>query len=83
MIKYGIYTKIEFDGDIGIGIRADGAIGFQNIEKTEIGSKANTADNIFPIVFEFKDIKSIDVLIKQLNRAKEIIVKRRKENKDE
>ena len=76
MIQYGIYTKIEFDGDIGIAIRADGAIGFQNIEKTEIGSIVNTSDNIYPIVFEFKDIKSIDVLIKQLNRAKEIIVKR-------
>ena len=83
MIKCGIYTEIEFDGDIGIGIRADGAIGFQNIEKAEIGTIPKESNNIYPIIFEFKNTKSIDVLIKQLNRAKEIIVKRRKENKDE
>lgn len=83
MIQYGIYTKIEFDGDVGIGVRADGVIGFQNIEKTEIGTVPKESNNIYPIIFEFKNPKSIDVLIEQLNRAKEIIKERRKENKDE
>lgn len=83
MIHYGICTKIEFDGDVGVGLRADGAIGFQNIEKTEIGTALEESNNIFPIIFEFKNTKSIDVLIKQLNRAKEIITERGKENEDE
>lgn len=80
MIQYGIYTKIEFNGDVGIGVRKDGAIGFQNIEKTEIGTTLKEHNNIFPIVFEFKSTKSIDVLIEQLLKAKTII---QKENKDE
>lgn len=83
MIQYGIYTKIEFDGDVGVGLRADGAIGFQNIDKAEIGTTPEESNNIYPIIFEFKNTKSIDVLIKQLNRAKEIIEERGKENKDE
>ncbi len=83
MIKYGIYTEIEFDGDVGVGLRADGAIGFQNIEKAEIGTVPEESNNIYPIIFEFKNPKSIDILIKQLNRAKEIIEERGKENKNE
>lgn len=72
-------TIIKFNGgDIGIGIRNDGAIGFQEIQQQRIGTKVKNNNTIFPVIFEFKNTKSIDVVIKQLKIAKKIIKNKRK-----
>lgn len=74
MILQASQTIIEFDGgDIAVGVREDGLIGFQNIEKQEIGTDVKSNNNIFPVVLKFKKAESIDVVIKQLEKAKEII----------
>ena len=76
MILQASQTIIEFDGgDIAVGVRKDGLVGFQDIEQQEIGTDVESDNNIFPVIFRFKNTKSIDVVIKQLQRAKEIIQK--------
>lgn len=76
MILQASQTIIEFNGgDVAVGVRKDGIVGFQNIEKQEIGTNVKNNDNIFPVIFEFKNINSIDVVIKQLKRAKKILQK--------
>lgn len=76
MILQASQTIIEFNGgDIAVGVRKDGVVGFQNIEKQEIGTNVKNDDNIFPVIFEFKNTTSIDTVIKQLQRAKEILQK--------
>ena len=76
MILQASQTIIEFNGgDVAVGVRRDGIVGFRNIEKQEIGTNVKNNDNIFPVIFEFKNINSIDVVIKQLKRAKKILQK--------
>ena len=76
MILQASQTIIEFNGgDVAVGVRKDGIVGFRNIEKQEIGTNVKNNDNIFPVIFEFKNINSIDVVIKQLKRAKKILQK--------
>lgn len=76
MILQASQTIIEFDGgDIAVGVRKDGLVGFQDIEKQEIGTDVEGDNNIFPVIFRFKNTKSIDVVIEQLQKAKEIIQK--------
>lgn len=76
MILQASQTIIEFNGgDVAVGVRKDGIVGFQNIEKQEIGTNVKNNDNIFPVIFEFKNINSIDVVIKQLKTAKKILQK--------
>lgn len=82
MILQASQTIIEFNGgDIAVGVRSDGMIGFQNIEQQEIGVNLKNDDNIFPVIFEFKNQKSIDVVIEQLQKAKKIIECKTKEEK--
>lgn len=76
MILQASQTIIEFNGgDVAIGVRKDGIVGFQNIEKQKNETDVKNSDNIFPVIFEFKNVQSIDVVIKQLQRAKEILQK--------
>nr|DAZ69985.1 MAG TPA: hypothetical protein [Caudoviricetes sp.] len=43
MILQASQTIIEFNGgDIAVGVRSDGMIGFQNIEQQEIGVNLKT-----------------------------------------
>jgi len=79
MILQASQTIIEFNGgDVAVGVRKDGIVGFQNIEKQKNGTDVKKSDNIFPVIFEFKNVQSIDVVIKQLQRAKEILQKAEK-----
>ena len=79
MILQASQTIIEFDGgDIAVGVRGDGAIGFQDIEKQEIGTDVENCSNTYPVILSFKKTESIDVVIKQLQKAKEIIQKSNK-----
>lgn len=74
MILQASTTIIEFNGDVSIGVNKDGMIAFQDLEKPEEpGTKIENDNDIFPVIFKFEKTESIDVLIRQLEKAKEII----------
>lgn len=74
MILQASKTIIKFNGDVGIGLSTDGSIGFQDLENPqEPGTKVENDNNIFPVIFKFEKIESIDAVISQLKKAREII----------
>lgn len=70
-------TIIEFKGgDIAVGVGEKGTVVFQDIENPqEIGTKVENENNIYPVILKFEKSESIEVVIKQLEKAKQILEK--------